>query len=98
METLIRKAVIDDAPRLADLLRGIGWFELFRTRPFKDSVTRVESQLRQCLSDDSHSVYVAEWPHGEIAGYGSVHWLPYIFMSGPEGYVSELFVRDNLRG
>ena len=98
MEIPIRKAVIDDAPRLADLLRGIGWFELFSTRPFNDSVTRVESQLRQCLSDDGHSVYVAEWPHGEIAGYGSVHWLPYLFMSGPEGYVSELFVRDDARG
>ena len=24
----------------------------------------------------SHSVYIAEAPHGEIAGYGSVHWLP----------------------
>ena len=98
MEIPIRKAVIDDAPRLAELLRGIGWFEPFNTREFKDSISRVENQLRQCLSDDGHSVYVAEWPHGEFAGYGSVHWLPYLFMSGPEGYVSELFVRDDARG
>ena len=51
-----------------------------------------------CLADDSHSIYVAESPHGEIAGYGPVHWLPYLFMAGPEGYVSELFVRDDARG
>ena len=94
----IRKAAIDDAPRLAKLLQGIGWFESFSNREFEDSVTRVESRLQQCLADDSHSIYVAESPHGEIAGYGSVHWLPYLFMAGPEGYVSELFVRDDARG
>jgi GNAT superfamily N-acetyltransferase len=98
MEIPIRKAVIDDAPGIAKLLQGIGWFEAFSSREFKDSVTRVESRLRQCRADDSHSIYVAEAPHGEIAGYGSVHWLPYLFMAGPEGHVSELFVRDDARG
>ena len=98
MEIPIRRAVIDDAPELAKLLRGIGWFESFRSRDLKDSVAQVESRLRQCLADSSHSVYVAERPSGEIAGYASVHWLPYLFMAGPEGYVSELFLRDNARG
>jgi GNAT superfamily N-acetyltransferase len=98
MEIPIRKAVIDDAAQLAKLLQEIGWFEAFSSREFTDSVARVEGRLRQGLADDSHSTYVAEWPHGEIAGYGSVHWLPYLFMSGPEGYVSELFVRNNRRG
>ncbi len=98
MEIPIRKAVFDDAAGIAKLLQGIGWFEAFSSREFKDSVTRVEGRLRQCLADDSHSIYVAESPHREIAGYGSVHWLPYLFMAGPEGYVSELFVRDDARG
>ena len=98
MEIAIRKAGFDDAPGIAKLLQSIGWFEAFSSREFKDSVTQVESRLRQCLADDSHSIYVAEAPHGEIAGYGSVHWLPYLFMAGPEGYVSELFVRDDARG
>ena len=31
-------------------------------------------------------------------GYISVHWLPYLFLEGPEGYISELFIRDNQRG
>jgi GNAT superfamily N-acetyltransferase len=48
--------------------------------------------------DGSHSVFVAEEPAGKIIGYGSVHWLPYLFMSGPEGYVSELFVSASARG
>jgi len=35
---------------------------------------------------------------GEIAGYSSVHWLPYLILTGPEGYVSELFIREEFRG
>jgi hypothetical protein len=38
MEIPIRKAVIDDAPGIAKLLQGIGWFEAFSSREFKDSV------------------------------------------------------------
>lgn len=98
MEIPIRRAIIDDAQQLAKLLQEIGWFEAFRGRDLKDSVAKVESRLRECLADSSHSVYVAEQPGGEIAGYASVHWLPYLFMAGPEGYVSELFLRDAARG
>ena len=98
MEARIRKAAVADALQLAELLRNIGWFDAFNQGALDDSVARVESGLRQCLKDNSHSIYVAELPQGKIAGYGSAHWLPYLFMSGPEGYVSELFVRDDARG
>lgn len=98
MEILVRKAVVRDAQQLAKLLQGIGWFDAFSNREFADSAAQVEIQLRRCLADESHSIYVAESPRGEVAGYGSVHWLPYLFMSGPEGYISELFVRDDARG
>ena len=40
----------------------------------------------------------AQSSDGKIVGYGSVHWLPYLFLQGPEGYVSELFVRESARG
>jgi GNAT superfamily N-acetyltransferase len=43
-------------------------------------------------------VYVAETEEGEIAGYAAVHWLPYLLLLGPEGYVSELFIRESDRG
>ena len=98
MDFAIRKAAADDAHQLALLLGGIGWFEAFETATLDASIARVSARLRQCLADASHSVYVAEGPGGEIAGYGSVHWLPYLFMAGPEGYVSELFVRESARG
>ena len=37
-------------------------------------------------------------PTGEIVGYCAVHWLPYLLLPGPEGYVSELFLRESSRG
>ena len=38
--------------------------------------------LALCQADDSHSVYVAQNPEGEILGYCAVHWLPYLLFSG----------------
>ena len=98
MNTAIRKATVDDARKLAVLLKEIGWFERFNTGQVDQLAPQVEERLRQCMADGSHSVLVAEEPGGEITGYGSVHWLPYLFMSGPEGYVSELFVSTAARG
>jgi hypothetical protein len=94
----LRKVSIDDAAELAALLRSIGWFEFFEKRPDDAAREHVKVQLERCLADDSHSTYVAESADGQVIGYVSVHWLPYLFMSGPEGYVSELFVRAGARG
>lgn len=94
----LRKVSIDDAEDLASLLKGIGWFELLKKRSDDESREHVKVQLARCLADDSHSTYVAESDDGKIIGYVSIHWLPYLFMHGPEGYISELFVRDGARG
>jgi len=98
MDISIRKASLDDARELALLLRGIGWFEAFNSGQIDEPAVRVRNHLQQCLANESHSTFVAEDPTGVIAGYSSVHWLPYLFMSGPEGFVSELFVSEGARG
>lgn len=98
MDVTIRRATLDDAHRLALLLHGIGWFEAFKGGNIDESSARTSARLQQCFADASHSVYLAETTGGETAGYGSVHWLPYLFMAGPEGYVSELFVSEIARG
>jgi len=98
MITAIRRATVDDARKLASLIKGIGWFDAFNTEKVDVLAVRVRARLEQCLVDGSHSTFVAEAPGDEITGYGSVHWLPYLFMSGPEGYVSELFVSASARG
>jgi GNAT superfamily N-acetyltransferase len=94
----IRKATLDDARQLALLLQGIGWFDRFNSGEVDELAAQVRKRLQQCLADGSHSIFVAEEKAGEIVGYGSVHWLPYLFLSGPEGYVSELFVSAAARG
>jgi GNAT superfamily N-acetyltransferase len=97
MRIQIRQVNAQDAPQLAELLREIGWFESFQNEPFDTAIQRVRLHIEHCLGDNSHSVFVAETANGQIVGYGSVHWLPYLFLQGPEGYVSELFVRESAR-
>lgn len=98
MAIQIRKASQRDASQLAELLLDIGWFEALNSKPLETVSRQVESRIKQCLADGSHSIYVAQSAIDQLVGYSSVHWLPYLFMNGPEGYVSELFVRSNARG
>jgi GNAT superfamily N-acetyltransferase len=98
MRIQIRKLTGQDAPQIAELLRDIGWFETFNAESLTAASRRVRSRIEQCLADNSHSAFAAQSPDGKIVGYGSVHWLPYLFLQGPEGYVSELFVRQSARG
>ena len=98
MEIQIRKLTAQDAPQIVELLKEIGWFETFKGEPIAAASERVRSHIEQCQADNSHSAFAAQSPDGKIVGYGSVHWLPYLFLQGPEGYVSELFVRESARG
>ncbi|GIK41129.1 MAG: hypothetical protein BroJett011_49620 [Chloroflexota bacterium] len=95
----IRPAQLTDAAALADLLTGLGWFQhYFDDAPPEVIQEGVRQKLSLNLADKSHSIYVAETPESQIAGYTAVHWLPYLFMPGPEGFVSELFVQESARG
>jgi GNAT superfamily N-acetyltransferase len=98
MPVQIREANAQDAQSLAELLKDIGWFESFKNEPLEVTSQRVRVHVEQCRADKSHSIFVAESSDRNIVGYGSVHWLPYLFLQGPEGYVSELFVRQSARG
>jgi GNAT superfamily N-acetyltransferase len=98
MTVQIRKAVPGDAAELAELLLDIGWFDALNGKPIESIAAQVEQRIAQCRAGESHALYVAVASDAQIAGYGSVHWVPYLFMSGPEGYVSELFVRSSARG
>jgi GNAT superfamily N-acetyltransferase len=97
MDIEIRKATREDATFIADLLRSLGYFAHLEAEPAAVTEQRVFRHLSLCLADDSHLVLVAQNPAGEILGYVAVHWLPYLFLPGPEGYVSELFVCQQAR-
>jgi ribosomal protein S18 acetylase RimI-like enzyme len=94
----IRPATPDDVPAIAAILRGLGWFSFTNDEPTAETESRVNRHLRLCLTDDSHTVLVTESTEGAILGYVAVHWLPYLMLAGPEGYVSELFVTESARG
>ncbi|MGO9097391.1 MAG: N-acetyltransferase family protein [Bryobacteraceae bacterium] len=94
----IRRARLEDAPAIAALVRALGWFAHLSAEAEQVGSERVAKHLQLCRADQSHSVYVAEDQAGEVAAYATVHWLPYLFFPGPEGYVSELIVGEAHRG
>ena len=94
----VRSATLADAPAVTALLRGLGWFALMNEESPAETERRLAEHLRLCLSDESHTVLVTESAEGAVLGYVAVHWLPYLILAGPEGYVSELFVAESARG
>jgi GNAT superfamily N-acetyltransferase len=98
MNIRIRKAEATDVPAISDLLRSLGTFDHINAEASQMTQARVLKHLALCSADDSHWIFVAQVPSGEIAGYCAVHWLPYLILAGPEGYVSELFVKEEFRG
>jgi len=94
----IRKVKESDYYQLIDLLNDIGWFTDLFSKSEEILKRKFIKDINLCLADDSHSFYVVEKNDNYILGYASVHWLPYLFLDGAEGYISELFVRNEGRG
>jgi GNAT superfamily N-acetyltransferase len=93
----IRRANSGDVPGITIILRNLGWFDKLSSAPMEVAQGQIGRHLALCMSDDSHTVYVAE-EGGVIEGYVSVHWIPFLFLRGPEAYISELVVSDLNRG
>jgi GNAT superfamily N-acetyltransferase len=94
----IRKLQLKDADDISGIIRDLGWFDHLESEPVQMTIERIREHISQCLADDSHSVYAAEDESQRTIGYASVHFLPYLFLPGPEGYVSELFIASQARG
>jgi GNAT superfamily N-acetyltransferase len=94
----IRPATEADAPAIAALLRALGWFAQLAAEDSPATAARVAAHIALCVADASHSLYAAADCNGRVVGYVAAHWLPYLFLPGPEGFVSELFVDAACRG
>ena len=91
----IRPAAPDDAPQLAALVRALERFDHLREEPLPEAIARIQAAL---AGGDERSIHVATSEAGDLAGYVAVHWLPYLILRGPEGFVSELFIAPAARG
>jgi GNAT superfamily N-acetyltransferase len=98
MKISIRNTKFEDAEAITRIIREVGWFEHLKSESAEVIEERVRQHISLCLADDSHSTFVAETEDGKVVGYSSVHYLPYFFLPGPEGYVSELFISTKARG
>lgn len=91
----IRSATPQDAEALAELLLALGFPDFAELTP--DEVRRRLQEKLDVAQAPSHTLFVAE-SGTKIVGYAAVHWLPCLFLSGPDGYLSELFVGVAARG
>jgi GNAT superfamily N-acetyltransferase len=98
MKMDIRKTQLKDAEAITRIIREVGWFEHLKSESFEITEERVRQHISLCLADNSHSSFVAETEDSKVVGYSSVHYLPYFFLLGPEGYISELFISAEVRG
>ena len=98
MTIAIRKATTQDDAELAYILRELGFFSQVNSETPQSIQARIARYLQFYNRDDCHSLYVAVSATGKVVGYGAVHWNCYLFLAGPEGYVSELFVCAAERG
>jgi GNAT superfamily N-acetyltransferase len=98
MEFEIRKAGAADATALADFIVDLKHFRRIEGVPREVVRQRMSGLMEQVCANNSHTLYVAEDKEGSLLGYTNVHWLPYLFLAGPEGYVSELFIAQAARG
>ena len=95
---IIRQAREDDVAAIADILRSQQTFAHINQEPPAQTEQRICQHFKLCAASSSHSIYVAEDSAGRVVGYAAVHWLPYLVLTGPEGYVSELFVHAGQQG
>ena len=97
MSIKIRKARVEDADGIVEILKQAGKSVYSMPTPYVATTDKVVAHIKMCHSDKSHTIYVAENDGGLIVGYVGAHWLPYLFLDGPEGYLSELFIREDCR-
>jgi len=89
----IRTATEGDAGGIAELLHAMVELRSVHSDSVEATAKTVERNLQSALGSTTSMILVAENEGGEIAGYCAVHWVPFLFLSGGEAYVTELFVR-----
>ena len=90
----IRPAVAEDAPAFAVLLEAIGDLPMLAG---EDVAAVAARHVPVAVASPDTTLLVVEDASGLI-GYANVHWVHDLFMPGPEGYLSELFILESHSG
>lgn len=96
MNFRIRKALISDAPAIAQILQELGWHEWVNLLPHDQVVAQIQTSIVMCGADKSHSIYVSV-VENDVVGYITVHWIPCLFIQKLRGYISDLFIKEGSR-
>ena len=78
------------------MIHGLGGFRAFEGADLDAVRDAVRANLAAALAGSS-TLLVAEDDAG-VFGWAQVHWLHDLFMIGPEGYLTELFIAESHRG
>jgi GNAT superfamily N-acetyltransferase len=98
MDYSIRPVQRSDAAAIALIHREVGWWEHLARETPEQTAQRVRWHIELCLADGSHAIWVATDPADHVVGYTAVHWVAYLTLPGPEGFVSEVFVHPDHQG
>ena len=98
-EISIRDAKTEDAVRMAEILREIGWSERRNALPLDEVSRPIEKLIEHCARDrEGHTIIVATDNDDNAIGFLNVHWVPFIMLGSLEGYVSDVFVSPSSSG
>ncbi|MDR2980862.1 MAG: GNAT family N-acetyltransferase [Puniceicoccales bacterium] len=95
---LIREATISDAMGIAQVMHTIDEIKVAIGDTLDETCTRVERAISTAITTGASTILVGITSEGLIVAYCAVHWVPFVFLSGPEAYISELFLRPDVRG
>jgi GNAT superfamily N-acetyltransferase len=93
----VRPVKETDLIDIEKILRQLQWFDTVNKETAEKIINRINNYLQICQRNPDHEIYVAE-KSKKVIGYVFVHWLIYLFLPGPEGYISDLFVQEKDRG
>jgi GNAT superfamily N-acetyltransferase len=94
----IRPATTEDAAGLMEVVSSVGWFDEMLPDDPAQRVRVIAGNLVRLAESPVHDILVAELQDDGIAGYLNMHRQPCLTFATPEGFISELFIRDDCRG
>jgi ribosomal protein S18 acetylase RimI-like enzyme len=92
----IRPATQADAAPLTRLFLD---YNAEHNAPFNESAVldKTPGLLSKCLAEKTHTVHIATI-EDSVVGFTVVHWIPFMWLHGTEGYISEMLIHADHRG